>query len=389
MTQRKTMATKIGVNRLILIGNGFDLAHGLKTGYNDFIIWYLNQAFDKAQNSFQYDDELMTVTVRDVNTLYALRGPKVDTIAAFVNHFYHEGFYKMIGHHTLKFQGWNNDFHNPFEINIKSNLLYTLLSDCSSAKWVDIENNFYDQLKASLIMANAEEKNMMVADLNKSLTVLIAHLQNYLKTINTDTVVDEYHALLNSPFDPSDFIDEEFQYLDMHYLQSTHVLNFNYTSTVEKYVNGYQPAGQPIEINYIHGKLGEKDNPIIFGFGDELDKDYVGFELERTKGIFEYIKSFWYFRTSNYHNLIRFIDESPYQIFILGHSCGLSDRTMLNMVFEHQNCKSIKIFYYKNGAFNNYTPITQEISRHFRDKQQMRKKIIPFDRSIPMPQADR
>ncbi|RZJ82749.1 MAG: hypothetical protein EOO20_24040 [Chryseobacterium sp.] len=136
-------------------------------------------------------------------------------------------------------------------------------------------------------------------------------------------------------------------------------------------------------------KLGDNDNPIIFGFGDELDKDYAGFELERTKGIFEYIKSFWYFRTSNYHNLIRFIDESPYQIFILGHSCGLSDRTMLNMVFEHENCKSVKIFYYKNGAFNNYTPITQEISRHFRNKQQMRRKIIPFDRSIPMPQADR
>jgi hypothetical protein len=25
------------VNRLILVGNGFDLAHGLKTSYKDFI----------------------------------------------------------------------------------------------------------------------------------------------------------------------------------------------------------------------------------------------------------------------------------------------------------------------------------------------------------------
>ena len=28
------------MNRLVLIGNGFDLAHGLKTSYKDFICWY-------------------------------------------------------------------------------------------------------------------------------------------------------------------------------------------------------------------------------------------------------------------------------------------------------------------------------------------------------------
>ena len=29
------------MNRLIIIGNGFDLAHGLKTSYHDFILHYL------------------------------------------------------------------------------------------------------------------------------------------------------------------------------------------------------------------------------------------------------------------------------------------------------------------------------------------------------------
>ena len=28
------------MNRLVLIGNGFDLAHGLKTSYADFFYWY-------------------------------------------------------------------------------------------------------------------------------------------------------------------------------------------------------------------------------------------------------------------------------------------------------------------------------------------------------------
>lgn len=28
------------INRIILVGNGFDLAHGLATRYADFINWY-------------------------------------------------------------------------------------------------------------------------------------------------------------------------------------------------------------------------------------------------------------------------------------------------------------------------------------------------------------
>ena len=31
------------MNRLVIIGNGFDLAHGLKTSYKDFINWYWEQ----------------------------------------------------------------------------------------------------------------------------------------------------------------------------------------------------------------------------------------------------------------------------------------------------------------------------------------------------------
>ena len=59
------------------------------------------------------------------------------------------------------------------------------------------------------------------------------------------------------------------------------------------------------------------------------------------------LNPFWYFQTSNYHDLVRFIESNIFQVFILGHSCGLSDRTMLNMIFEHDHCKSIKLFIMK------------------------------------------
>lgn len=34
------------MNRLVIIGNGFDMAHGLKTSYMDFINWYWDQRVD-------------------------------------------------------------------------------------------------------------------------------------------------------------------------------------------------------------------------------------------------------------------------------------------------------------------------------------------------------
>ena len=34
-------------NKLVLIGNGFDLAHGLKTSYMDFMDWYICGAFQE------------------------------------------------------------------------------------------------------------------------------------------------------------------------------------------------------------------------------------------------------------------------------------------------------------------------------------------------------
>ncbi|MCD8412972.1 AbiH family protein [Tenacibaculum finnmarkense] len=35
--------TEKSKNLIVIIGNGFDLAHGLKTSYNDFANYYLNE----------------------------------------------------------------------------------------------------------------------------------------------------------------------------------------------------------------------------------------------------------------------------------------------------------------------------------------------------------
>ena len=75
--------------------------------------------------------------------------------------------------------------------------------------------------------------------------------------------------------------------------------------------------------------------------------------------------------------MLRYIDNDKFQVFIIGHSCGLSDRTLLNTIFEHNNCRSIKVFYHqKENGTDNYTEIIQNISRHFNKKKLMREKIV-------------
>jgi hypothetical protein len=44
------------VNRIVLIGNGFDLAHGLKTSYHDFITHIWEKKIDYIIESQSFND---------------------------------------------------------------------------------------------------------------------------------------------------------------------------------------------------------------------------------------------------------------------------------------------------------------------------------------------
>ena len=76
-------------------------------------------------------------------------------------------------------------------------------------------------------------------------------------------------------------------------------------------------------------------NHIIFGYGDEMDDDYKTISKLNDNDYLTNIKSIRYLETDKYRQLLRFINSDYYQIYIMGHSCGNSDRTLLNTLFEH------------------------------------------------------
>lgn len=383
------------MNRLILLGNGFDLAHGMPTRYNDFLLWYLKKAYKQAETEGIYEDNILKI---ENPQRHVLKHFEIDGVEALIDHLCARREIEMLLHQSeIKWHQYQSNT-NPFSTTIKYYFFSHLIGEYSLNKWVDVENEFYDKLKY-ILYREAEyvtvinddyvgAVNNALAEHNECLSHIIGVLHEYLNTLPMPDYLPKYSEILKAPIQRNEVVASNLS-LDTE-PENTLILNFNYTSTIGNYSkpNSEKFIDDEITVNHIHGQLNNPKNPLIFGFGDELDSDYQKMELENINGFFEYIKSFWYFKTSNYHNLVRFIDSDDFQVYILGHSCGLSDRTMLNMIFEHSQCKSIKIFYHGTEEKNNYTALTHEISRHFKNKGEMRKKIVPFDKSIAMPQVN-
>lgn len=376
-------------NRLFLIGNGFDISLGLKTKYTDFLLWLLKKEVIKAVNSGitkapfpkykgSYD------AIRESN--YELR------IYGFSeNELFDVLVTKNYDLSRINFEEINNlvslhEILNRYEINIKippTNLLMSQIFDVSKENWVDIENIYFELLKKFINVdkINKLEKKKtppykeLIDNINEELTYLSSFLKEYLITL--EIKISKKDSLRYFKHFNQILKDEDFMKVERNQVKvkngDNYFLNFNYTDSVSEVLKHFE--NYHYIQNFIHGNL--KDEEIIFGFGDEMDSIYKEIEELNDNRFFKHIKSFHYFKRPNLRQLLTFLNSGDFQVCIYGHSCGLSDRVMLNEIFEHENCKSIKIYYYNDEDF---TTKTMEISRHFKSNQVMRKKIV--DKSI-------
>lgn len=370
------------MNRLIIIGNGFDLAHGLKTRYSDFMLDYLKKIlieirkpkdFNVAGEEI-YSDELIKVGFSKTNLHY------IATPSDFNDCNNLKDLIKVCAEYGL-------------QINGKTNFINEIVIGFSNDNWVDIENLYYQHiLKIVKEYPNDGSDKVLLLRylklLNNQMTFLKEKLVEYLKKVDADfnfaSILDsDFHYELESVF------TENVRTYDKQArgtrIGSVIVLNFNYTNLIQKYCKRLKDQFY-IDHIQLHGKLSQPES-IVFGYGDEIHASYKEIEHLNENEFFEHIKSFKYFQNSDYQKLISFIEADTFEVYVLGHSLGLSDRTMFNNIFESKNLDKVQLYYYKNDSgSNDYTSKTHEISRHFNDKGRMRNKIVSFDRSKPMPQ---
>ena len=433
------------MNRIIIIGNGFDLAHNLKTGYKDFIDDYWNTVREKIYGEYwqrldqqygmshlldNYEDDFVSI-----ETIYRKGDVPQESFLPEED--------SPLGNLWALIERYNNSPNINVTVYLKfKNLFFERISkQCSFVNWVDIENEYYDALKELLHEENPQKQNESIRTLNKEFDSVKGLLEEYLTRITENTELKKHQSIQDAFLSPVEFSeiatckqtifvdsifaemnacsDPEFEtekkksflqyalrledekrklfiekkannecFKKKYLTPKTLILNFNYTKTAEKL---YTKNGNDEIIN-IHGELNNENNSIIFGYGDELDDDYKKIEGIQNNDFLENIKSIKYHQTRNYRNLLRFIASGAYQIFVMGHSCGNSDRTLLNTLFEHNNCLSIKVFYYQfkdtpsdiEKYSDNYADIIKNISRNFNNKPNMRDILVNKEDGSPL-----
>lgn len=332
------------MSELIIIGNGFDLAHGLETSYQHFLMWLLKE-YTTEQNKNDFANGLM----KSVHRGFVQRIDSFATPSDFLdiwNSLKRSHDYKM------------------------SPLLKRILSNSydNQGNWVDIECMFYEEL---LHVRNINHK---IDETNKDLKTFSKLLEVYLgQVVGSSVKIDA----MSTFFDDNDLC----------------ILDFNYTGTVLNYLSTNDKRVLYIPI---HGHIEKvsKGLPIVFGYGDDYHHEYETIKNSNNDRFFTNLKSFAYLRNRNYHDLLGWINSRTFDVRIIGHSCGISDRTLLREIFQHQSCTRIYPYYYPGKDSDEEVLIHDQtflrmcfgIARQFERAVEFRFKVQSFSTDLRCPQ---
>lgn len=311
---------------LVIVGNGFDMAHGLKTSYSNFIEYLVDNKFknrEKYSDLFEFDGSL---------------SPSLKNYQEIIN--------ASIG--------------NPyFRVFKTENLFFTRITKkLFELNWCDIEREYFNELSR----IGKDKGYESARDLNFDFEIVKNYLSEYLKNEQ-------------SKFEKIEVYEKYFSNLSS---EESLILNFNYTNTVSNYIQSNN-----LDLIQIHGELERDDNPIIFGFAanNKECREFLQFE---DKEFMRNIKKHNYKRTKEEDRLIEFLEKNErIEVSIIGHSCGLSDKLILNQIFNNSNVIEIRIYYYKN--YEHYFETQVNIDR-IMDNDLNFSKLINYADSLFIPQ---
>lgn len=349
-------------NRIILVGNGFDISAGLKTGYANFIFALAKKS---AINSFESKSSPGDLFTLKFDSKYGNQ----DEFVKFVND-------KASLSSLFDFlKEWG------CRVQHKHSFIRHILENYAEANWVDIEKAYYlhlsDNVKKLRRVDFQNRSYQPIALLNDAMDILGHGLSEYVKVeqenLDTNNTIKLNSLIDNIVRPPGNELT----------INQTLAVNFNYTSAFHKVSRQSTIVGNLGHL-HIHGSVDESNHPIVFGYGDDTDENYKDLEMEDVNEILRKIKSFQYHQSKHYRKLLNFINgDSFFDVIVLGHSCGLSDKTMLETIFGHPNCISIKAYHYRGKE--EFFDKSISISRHFSDKAMFRERLLHYDPNASFP----
>lgn len=309
---------------ILVIGNGFDLAHGLPTTYLDFLR-FINCVKEVIRPINRYGDInsiLMEIkpNIRQILVSKYKQGKWITDklfIDSVTDNLWIEYFnkkYKRIGETWIDFEK---------EI---SNVVQTLDKlDNDINKMYGYEPDLADILSEYGVEDN-KISNLLVSHLNRLINALEIYLRCYVCEIKTDC------------FSP-----------DIRGLSVDAVLSFNYTNTY----NRLYSSGKLIKYNYIHGNINfnnEKNyiNNMVLGIDEYLEGKEKDTKLEYVE-LKKYFQRIYKATGSLYK---KWLEEGhwDYNIYFFGHSLNETDKDILRDIILNESTK-IFIYYHNKQVY--------------------------------------
>lgn len=349
---------------ILLIGNGFDLAHKLPTAYKDFL-----EFCEKTRYIYTFNDQ---ASVDEYVEKHLQNWKMQEPIKEVLRN----AFYKR--ECNRKYYENREDDLQVKTPNTALNEIYTHIKD---NVWLDYFLNRYKKMGQNWIDFESEISKVIQAlddaryqfecggslsgvEKNK-VEILLAILKVSGTTMKTAygslDEIDHFTGHLNRELERliraleiyiAEFvrkIEVLYKNPDIEKLNLDHILSFNYSDTYERiYGNGRQ-----MKYDYIHGRADINKNiltsNLVLGIDEYLDDARKDKELE-----FLTFKKFYqriYKSTGNtYLNWLNTIKKNDFQVhnlYIFGHSLDVTDKDILKMFICNDNIQT-KIFYYRN-----------------------------------------
>lgn len=349
---------------ILIIGNGFDLAHGLHTSYKDFLTFT-----EEFINYKTITKEGNTVSIQDLKKLkYFEYLSKIFDTSKNDN-----GTRKIVDElgEMIKDNTWLEYFNKAKENNIQT---------CFEVKQAKIKDGWIDfESEISKVIQEFEEvlkinNNIFKEDKGKdSWSELLNTRQNEMfrrleipLSFNIEEDVREKTEKRLKDLDKlircleiylSDYINEicvEKTLLDIDQLLSLDkVLSFNYTNTFERLYKNRSS----VEIDYIHGKADINNNidtnNMVLGIdeylkGEERNENikFIAFKkfYQRIHKETGCLYKNWLEELRADNNILNKKDRKNHNLFIFGHSLDITDREVLRDLILNDNVQTV-IFY--------------------------------------------
>ncbi len=360
--------------RIVLIGNGFDLVHGLKTKYSDLMDYWKS-----------------TIKEKNHYNLYCHRSAGVEQSSSY----YYASLNDQEADDPWIVLSINDSGELQLSVNPNNTSIYfqSLFDHYDElGYWSDLEEHYFNLL---FQYKNSPEDIILI---NKEFEHLKKLLAYYLQQEIEDKIVvndQEKTIVCNGKV----FDQESTLYKILrdggsceNLFHKTYFITFNYTSkildTYKKWLWADEEIGVkhiPIIPLHIHGRFKEQNNPMIFGYGDDNSDKYKELEHLGSNELLKNFKTFQYLRDIKYREILGVFEpvdteDSKIYVQIIGHSCGLCDKALLKTIFQHRNVAHIESVYYGNES--KYFENLYNISRIFDDNTLMRERVVPLIKTL-------